>query len=199
MTASVADVVRRMRTRHRLSRIRGWALQYAVNGWPVIPLQDEKNGDESRRGSSFVAADGLQPSTDAYVVADWWSRLPYRIGLATGEFLDVIDAPAVVGAIAHRWLLLSTATAIIPGRRWLFVVAPNMELPAALIGAGVVRHGAQECVAIPPSRTPHGDAYWLVAPTVVKWRPANAALVHQALSYGAMGMLPPPLGDVIWS
>ncbi|WP_163507689.1 bifunctional DNA primase/polymerase [Fodinicola acaciae] len=197
MTASVVTVVRRLRTRHRLSKVRNWALRYAVNGWPVIPLREWENGARGLRGGAVVTADGLQPTTDAYVVARWWSRLPYAVGLATGDVLDVIDAPAAVGAIAHRWLLLSTATAISSGGRWLFVVAPSVELPVALTCAGVVRHGAQECVAVPPSRMSRGDAYWLVAPSVIKWRPANAALVHQALSYGVMGMLPPPLGDVI--
>jgi hypothetical protein len=178
--------------------MRNWALHYAVNGWPVLPLQETQCGAPYHRGSSLLPADGPQPTTDAYVVANWWSRLPYNIGLATGETLDIIDAPASVGAVAHRWLLLSTATAVIPASRWLFVVAPGAELPASLTGAGVVRYAAQECVPVPPSRTAYGDAYWLVPPTVVKWRPANAALAHQALSYAVMGMLPPPLGDVVW-
>nr|MDQ2710251.1 DNA primase [Actinomycetota bacterium] len=99
-----------------------------------------------------------------------------------GEVLDVLSVPAALGSAVHRVLSRSTATAITPAARWLFVVTPGELLPTSLAAAGVVRHGAGEWVAVPPAPLRRGRPAWLVEPQVVRWRPAPAAFVHAVLT-----------------
>ncbi|GAA1692512.1 bifunctional DNA primase/polymerase [Fodinicola feengrottensis] len=175
---SVAGL-RRVRTRHRVARLRVAALRYAGNGWPVLPVQDD-DSTEPGAGAGVVCA-GRYPTTDTATVSRWWDRIPYRIGLGCGEVADVISAPAALGAAAHRVLLRSTATATTAADRWLFVVTAGVRLPDRLTAAGVLRHGPGEWVALPPTSWPSGPTYWLVEPQVVQWEPARAEVVHGVL------------------
>lgn len=185
----MAGRVRVLRARRRLGRVRARAVQYAGNGWPVVPLRETEPRED--RPAGIVPVEGIKPSVDRATVADWWAHIPYRVGLATGIVFDVIEAPPELGTAAHDRLLLSVATAMTTDHRWLFIVTPGTALPQTLADAGVARHGAGGSVMAPPGITPGRPPYWLVEPRVPQWRPAQARLVHAVLTYATDERHPP--------
>jgi hypothetical protein len=76
------------------------AIQYALLGWPVLPLH-EPAGDRCSCGGSSCSSPGKHPRTrhglndatsDPVIVAKWWRRWPNaNIGLRTGIGFDVLD------------------------------------------------------------------------------------------------------------
>ncbi|WP_163506574.1 bifunctional DNA primase/polymerase [Fodinicola acaciae] len=176
-----ALTMRRARERRRLSRLREAAARYVGNGWPIVPIRDVEPTEQTA-WVGYGALDEVRvPAIDTPTVAAWWSHVPYRVGLATGCSVNVVSAPSALGAAAHRILEMSTATAITPADRWLFIVTPYVQLPHRLFAAGVRQHSSGEWVAMPPSPSPKGSTYWLVDPRVVRWQPMRAEVVHAVL------------------
>jgi Bifunctional DNA primase/polymerase, N-terminal len=71
------------------------ALDYAVRGWPVLPI--------AVRGKVPITAHGLKDATtDLDVIREWWSRTPNaNVGIRTDEFV-VVDCDGPIGK--RNWL-----------------------------------------------------------------------------------------------
>ncbi len=129
------------------------ALDYAKDGWAVLPLHSAAQGTCSC-GKKSCATPGKHPrtkngykdaSTDASIIEQWWTRWPdANIGLATGKVSGrvVLDVDVKKGKkgdvslqalVEEHWALPETRQAQTPTGGWHFVFqAPQGSMGSPL-------------------------------------------------------------------
>jgi hypothetical protein len=156
-----------------MNAVRAAALDYALRGWPVLPL----------RGKVPRTAHGLKDaSADLDVINNWWRRWPRaNVGLRTGVAFDVLD----IDNIDALDLLESRRPAggslpfdgpvVMTARGQHFYVAATGHGNRTGIVVGADWRGRDGYVVAPPSRHPSGHVYRWAAhpetllPTVEPW------------------------------
>jgi hypothetical protein len=109
-----------------------------------------------------------------------WGHRPYTVLLATGYPFDVLDVPAYIGMAASR--AVRGPVAVTPLGRYMFLVRTGAELRSELAQQHtVVMHGRLSWIPAPPTRTPHGQVRWTVAPQETDWQLPESARVQDAL------------------
>jgi hypothetical protein len=122
------------------------ALEYAALGWPVCPGANPSGGLDGfgmpdpgracscdRVGCPDPAAHPVSPTwqmqatVDSAVIGQWWETRPEaNVILATGRVFDVLDVPAVTGAVA---LARMAAADMETGPVAVASSAPSADLP----------------------------------------------------------------------
>jgi hypothetical protein len=184
------------------------AHEYLRAGWPVAPgawwspqLQRYRCGRARCRTSSPHAVDpGIGPSGDrcrASVaqcvvttpteVDRWWTDHPYALLMPTSTGPGVVDGVEDIITMVDEKLRaeghlapLSTSKA---GQAQLFCqpLRPSQELWLSAAGVGVLLHGEDSWVTLPPSTVRTGQVRWLRSPQECGWRLPSAAVVSAAL------------------
>jgi hypothetical protein len=184
------------------------AHDYLEAGWPIAPgawwspqLQRYRCGRPRCRTSSPHAVDpGVGPSgdrcrasvaqcvvTSPEEVDRWWTDHPYAVLMPTTTGPGVVDGvEEIINAIDERlksegyFAPISTAKA---GQAQLFCqpLRPSQELWLTAAGAGVLLHGEDSWVTLPPSTVRTGQVRWLRSPQDCGWRLPSAAVVSAAL------------------
>ncbi|HEY5434690.1 MAG TPA: phage/plasmid primase, P4 family [Candidatus Limnocylindrales bacterium] len=176
------------------------ALQYALLGWPVVPLY-EPVGDRCSCGRSSCRSPGKHPRTrhglkdatsDPAAVESWWHKTPTaNIGILTGVGFDVLDVDGPTGEGSLE--ALSTSYGPLP------------DGPVAITGRGVHRlflpTGAGNRAALRPGLDWRGHGGYEVAPPsrhisgrVYGWREAVSLVLPAAPDWLA-GLVASPIGD----
>ena len=179
--------------------LRRAALRYAAHGWAVTPgaYLAGHRFECGRAGCPITTCHPVPDSgpddagTDLARVAQWWSRRPYTVLLATGTAFDALEVPAaaglrVLGAVRlHTGVLGATVgdgrgpVAVTPSGRWIFLVRPGTALqPELESGRDILRHGPGSWIPAAPSRTPHGPVRWAVSPEQTGWQLPESATVQ---------------------
>jgi len=168
--------------------LRTEAVDLALRGWPVFPGSYPGSGEW--RGPQPVTDDWRRGvRVDAKAVAEKWHEEPYSVLVATGTVVDAVEVDAELGRAAAGLLRAEDRPAPIlamPNGRWIFLTASGPELPAQLANRpGVVHHGKESWVPLPPSPYPGGIVHWRVKPEVWGWKLPHAAAVHGVLARAA--------------
>jgi hypothetical protein len=145
------------------SKIHEWALRYAAEGWPVLPLVEQAKRPLTKNGL-------LDATTDEQIINDWWTRWPNaNVGLRTGVMFDVLDIDGEVGRaslnakagpeVVHSGPVSRTGR----GEHWLYAPA-NTANKAGLLPKLDWR-GVNGYIVAPPSVHPDGHLYaWIQDP-----------------------------------
>lgn len=191
--------------RLRLDRRRRLAMRYAEAGWPVVPgawwdrsryrcggVECSVSGlhvaghtglpSPGSAGSVPAAADALPVE----VVARWSER-PHTLLVATGSVVDALELPALAtGAVEHGGAL-GVPVARLPTGRWLLFAATaeggmDSWAPTDPQWKGLLLHGQQSLVPLPPSLLLHGRVRWRSRPDLSPDRlPPMADLLGRVL------------------
>ncbi|GAA3994880.1 bifunctional DNA primase/polymerase [Allokutzneria multivorans] len=173
--------------------LRAEAIGLAWRGWPVLPgTYPTAAGWAGRDG---IQTDGPVPvhqdwadrvGTQPDQVATWWSGRPYSLLVATGTVLDAIEVDAELGrraAIELRAAGVIVPIAATPSGRWLFLTDTGAPLREELADQeGIVLHGKDSYIPLPPSPFQHGVAHWRVKPQLCGWNLPSSEIVQDALS-----------------
>ncbi|SDN33504.1 bifunctional DNA primase/polymerase [Allokutzneria albata] len=173
--------------------LRAEAIGLAWRGWPVLPgTYPTAAGWAGRDG---IQTDGPVPvhqdwaervGTQPDQVATWWSGRPYSLLVATGIVLDAIEVDAELGrraAIELRAAGVVVPIAATPSGSWLFLTGTGAQLRRELaVQGGIVLHGKDSYIPLPPSPFQHGVAHWRVKPQVCGWNLPSSEIVQDALS-----------------
>jgi hypothetical protein len=144
-------------SRKPLSRIHEWALRYATNGWPVLPLVPRAKRPLTRNGL-------LDASIDNNVINDWWNKWPNaNVGLRTGVVFDVLDIDGDVGRASLE--AKAGAGTVHPGpasrtgkgEHWLYM--PTGTACKAGLLSKLDWRGINGYIVAPPSIHPDGHEY----------------------------------------
>jgi hypothetical protein len=139
-----------------LSRLRDAAVDYAQNGWPIVPI--------SLTGDRLVA--GLSP-VDAHTAFEWWSDRPYGIGCRVGEQFDALEIPAELGRQVldrvRRHQLPEPPVIEVPAREsWLLLVSPRSPRIPELAPYRQVRLRSKGVwIPLPPSGILGAPTCWI--------------------------------------
>jgi hypothetical protein len=129
-----------------LPEVRATALWLAAHGVPVFPL--------TVAGKTPATAAGFKDATtDPDLIARWWTRRPYNVGISTGP-----ARLAVLAARAGQPVPLETRTVRTPsGGTHLYFLAPH-PLPSTCgrLGPMIDTRAMGGYVVAPPSRTAVG-------------------------------------------
>ena len=135
------------------------ALDYAVHGWPVLPVKPKGKTPQSLHGVKDA-------TTDEDAIREWWARWPdANIGIACGTpgptVLDV-DQPTLARPVLDRLEPLHAPTCATARGRHLYFRGESRGTVS--FGYGELR-GQGSYVIAPPSVHPSGKDYvWLEAP-----------------------------------
>jgi hypothetical protein len=157
------------------------ALDYAVRGWPVLPLHHPV-GDACSCGRADCASPGKHPrtpnglkaaTTDSGTITSWWQRWPdANIGLRTGVAFDVldVDGPEGLDSLAKVAPFGDdtelTLPAVDTGKGWHFYCRPTGHGNRGGLLEHVDWRGADGYVVAPPSRHISGATYtWFERPS----------------------------------
>lgn len=184
------------------------AHEYLRVGWPIAPgawwspqLQRYRCGRPRCRTSSPHAVDpgvGLSGDRCRATVAEcvvtsptevdrWWTGHPYALLMPTSTGPGVVDGTEdIVNVVDERLRAEGYAAPISSskvGQAQLFCqqLRPGQELWLAAAGAGVLLHGEDSWVTLPPSTVRTGQVRWLRSPQECGWRLPPAAVVCAAL------------------
>ena len=178
--------------------MRGWALWYAGQGWPVFPVHGMVNGVCTCRHGTNCQAPGKHPavrrgwkdaSLDANQIKSWWDENPsYNVALATGS-VTVVDIDGQEGLRSFKKLLgeygqgsiKMTPRAATGGGGWhLFFQGVDIKnLVGVRPGIDIRSRGGY--VILPPSRHKSGRPYSFDrCPTQYKLQPFPAWLFKVA-------------------
>lgn len=171
------------------SRLALAAARYAAAGWSVLPLAE--------RGKAPLVADGyLGATTDAAVVAKWWTRWPTaNIGVrpgAAGYVVADLDGEAGETAAAELGLLAEPTLTVVTGRGrhlWFVRPAPTPPIGNVSLGPGVELRADAGYVVVPPSVHPTGTPYRWVGrvPEALPLPPEALAALLRARSRAPAG------------
>jgi hypothetical protein len=149
--------------RKQPSKIHEWALRYAAEGWPVLPLVQQAKRPLTKNGL-------LDASVDENTINDWWTRWPNaNVGLRTGVMFDVLDIDGEVGrasleakagpGVLHSGPVSRTGR----GEHWLY--APTNTANKAGLLPKLDWRGVNGYIVAPPSVHPDGHLYaWVQGP-----------------------------------
>lgn len=172
--------------------VRTWALTYAANGWPVLPLggiRRETDGafvctcrdgrNCSRPGKHPTIRHGLlSATTNPLHIAEWFSE-PRNVGVVTGIAFDVLDVDGDVGlaSLARLWptpLRQWPGPAAATGHGYHLLMQPTGRANTVGLLPGLDFRGLGGYVVVAPSLHWSGRRYeWIVARPL---RPAPAWL-----------------------
>jgi hypothetical protein len=177
------------------------ALDYAVEGWHVVPLipgtatpaepshpADECDGSDQRCRRGHVGWE-TRATTDLALISKIWTR-PWGIGIACGPSgLLVVNTGAgptrgeTVRSLAHenkRWPTTWTVATPSGGVQRYYARPADLDAGSGALGLMVQTRGAGHYVVAPPTRTPAGVWDTVVLAPVVElpdW--ATRLLVEQ--------------------
>lgn len=173
-----------------------YAIDYASNAWPVLPLWwavDGRCACPKSPGCTSPAkhpltAHGLKDaSIDPAIIRGWWRRWPRaNIGLTTGFAFDVLDVDGLAGAeslaslLAEHGQLPVLPTVLTPreGGMHLYLLPTGLGNSAGKLADGLDYRGAGGYVVAPPSAHANGGTYaWLTQAPAEVSTPAPAWLV----------------------
>jgi hypothetical protein len=142
--------------------ISAYAVEYAVNGWPVFPLRGKVPAIPKKLGGCGV----LDATTDIDQITAWWSG-PYKgcnIGGRVPDPVIVIDIDPrsrghlSVAALQHRYGRLPETLTHLSGRgdggKHLFYRRPQGRLTGSRLGNGIDLKTSSGYVVLPPSIHP---------------------------------------------
>lgn len=160
------------------AQLRAGALELAELGWPVLPGTFWQGGrwagapDAPRGGAAPLGSRGSHSgrgSHDRATVRRRWSELPYSVLVATGDTVDMIEMPALVGRRLRARLRdagIAVPAAAGPTGRWWFAVRSGEALRPELASRPEVSlHGRGSWVVAPPTCSEQGQVRWRTGPS----------------------------------
>ena len=165
------------------------ALQYAMRGWAVLPLEVG--------GKRPITPHGVNDATtDPARIMGWWKQTPEaNIGIATGERSGIIalDVDTKGGKVGEQSLAALVAQGrALPetltqqtwsgGRHYVFVYAPGVKNSASLVGKDLDVRGDGGYITVAPSQVEDGEYRWL---NEVEPAPIPAWLIERVKSASA--------------
>lgn len=151
--------------------LREAALRYAWHGWPIVPGTPPSTKCADDWPVPLEAALPYRGPISTNDVARYWQDEACPLLLVTGLTIDVVEVRQSLGSTLLEKAGRHGPVAVLPGRRWLFLVEAGKPPPDDdLLGRKVRHHGAGSWVPLPPTRLGQRPMRWHTDPASVRWR-----------------------------